>query len=171
MAHSGIGLWIAQNNTSTICLYHTETFSHLQDINVASNVSRVLGERSPSPANVKVTALLASRGLLWVGTNVGVALTIPLPRLEGVPIISGRANVSYHAHSGPITFLLTLQPHARPQATLPELRPTSRPSLQDSHTQSHETTRPHTNVEDTRSKLHVNPYSRITFGKATVMEV
>jgi hypothetical protein len=27
----------------TICLYHTETFKHLQDINVASNVARILG--------------------------------------------------------------------------------------------------------------------------------
>lgn len=59
---------------------------------------------------VLVTALLACKGLLWVGTNVGRVLTIPLPRLEGVPIISGRVNVSYHAHFGPISFLLALQP-------------------------------------------------------------
>lgn len=57
-----------------------------------------------------VTSLLACKGLLWVGTNVGRALTIPLPRLEGVPIISGRVNISYHAHFGPISFLLALQP-------------------------------------------------------------
>ena len=52
---------------------------------------------------------MASRGLLWVGTNVGIALTVPLPRLEGVPIISGRANISYHAHFGSVTFFLNLQ--------------------------------------------------------------
>ena len=52
---------------------------------------------------------MASRGLLWVGTNVGIALTVPLPRLEGVPIISGRANISYHAHFGAVTFFLNLQ--------------------------------------------------------------
>jgi len=63
-----------------------------------------------SGSAVSVTALLAGRGLLWVGTNVGIALTIPLPRLEGVPIISGRVNISFHAHFGPITFLLALQP-------------------------------------------------------------
>lgn len=105
MAHSGVGLWISLRQSSTICLYHTETFRHLQDINVASNVNR-LGKTS---RHVHVTALMASKGLLWVGTNVGIALSIPLPRLEGVPIISGRANVSHHAHSGPITFFLTLQ--------------------------------------------------------------
>lgn len=144
MAHSGIGLWISLLGSSTICLYHTETFKHLQDINIASNVVRVTtgagcsgcsgcagcancsqgdcsnnnrttSSNSSMSAGVSVTALLAGRGLLWVGTNVGIALTIPLPRLEGVPIISGRVNISYHAHFGPITFLLALQP--RPTRT------------------------------------------------------
>ena len=54
---------------------------------------------------MSVTFLLASRGLLWVGTSVGCVLTFPLPRLEGVPQIKGRPNVSYHAHMGPIKFL------------------------------------------------------------------
>jgi len=82
-----------------------------QDINIASNVSRVLAARDVSQPQrpIHVTALMASRGLLWVGTNVGIALTVPLPRLEGVPIISGRANISYHAHFGPVTFFLNLQ--------------------------------------------------------------
>ncbi|XP_023013689.1 uncharacterized protein isoform X3 [Leptinotarsa decemlineata] len=116
MAHSGIGLWISQKNSSTICLYHTETFKHLQDINIASIVMRINGSSGPRDSMnnnrslVHVTALLACKGLLWVGTNVGRALTIPLPRLEGVPIISGRVNISYHAHFGPISFLLALQP-------------------------------------------------------------
>lgn len=108
IAHSGIGLWIALRHSSTICLYHAETFRHLQDINVASNVNRLAAKRLFQGA-VHVTALKASKGLLWVGTNVGIVLSIPLPRLEGVPIISGRANVSYHAHSGPVNFFLGLQ--------------------------------------------------------------
>ncbi len=89
MAQSGVGLWVALKNSATICLYHTETFRHLQDINIASNVSRVLTARDVSQPQrpIHVTALMASRGLLWVGTNVGIALTVPLPRLEGVPII------------------------------------------------------------------------------------
>ncbi|XP_032668072.1 rho guanine nucleotide exchange factor 10 isoform X3 [Odontomachus brunneus] len=121
MAHSGVGLWVALKNSSTVCLYHTETFKHLQDINIASNVLRVTKmNNTPNTSSnsnfainnqttVTVTALLACKGLLWVGTNVGISLTIPLPRLEGVPIISGRVNISYHAHFGPITFLLAIQ--------------------------------------------------------------
>ena len=62
-------------------------------------------EISSELGTVSVTFLLASRGLLWVGTSVGCVLTYPLPRLEGVPQIKGRPNVSYHAHMGPIKFL------------------------------------------------------------------
>ncbi|XP_014242201.1 rho guanine nucleotide exchange factor 10-like [Cimex lectularius] len=114
MAHSGVGLWLALANSSTICLYHTETFKHLQDINVASNVVRITRCQGP----VTVTGLMAVKGLLWVGTDSGLALTVPLPRLEGVPIISGRVNVSYHGHSGPLSLLLPLHDpptvHKRP---------------------------------------------------------
>lgn len=122
MAHSGVGLWISLKNSSTICLYHTETFKHLQDINIASNVLRVTPSPNGQCSNrdctnnnrtlISVTSLMACKGLLWVGTNVGIALTIPLPRLEGVPIISGRVNISYHAHFGAISFLLALQPRS-----------------------------------------------------------
>lgn len=133
MAHSGIGLWVSLKNSSIICLYHTETFKHLQDINIASNVLRVTSSQRNANANsssVFVTALMACKGLLWVGTNVGISLTIPLPRLEGVPIISGGVNISYHAHFGPITFLLPLvsknysksiMPCAPISSTIPEL--------------------------------------------------
>ncbi|XP_065077507.1 uncharacterized protein LOC135700793 isoform X2 [Ochlerotatus camptorhynchus] len=112
LAHSGIGLWISLKNSSIICLYHTETFKHLQDINIASNVLRVTSSHQnpsrESNSSIQVTALMAAKGMLWVGTNVGITLTIPLPRLEGVPIVSGGVNISYHAHLGPVTFLLPL---------------------------------------------------------------
>ena len=108
IAVCGIGLWVALDHSSTVSLYHTESFIHMQDINIASNVSRALG--SSSKRSIYVTALAAAKGLLWVGTNVGIALTIPLPRLEGVPIISGKANIAYHAHFGPVRMFLPLQP-------------------------------------------------------------
>lgn len=114
MAHAGIGLWISLKNSGIICLYHTETFKHLQDINIASNVLRVTSSQrenvtaNHNSSSVYVTALMACKGLLWVGTNVGITLTVPLPRLEGVPIISGSVNISCHAHFGPVTFFLPL---------------------------------------------------------------
>ncbi|GFY59498.1 rho guanine nucleotide exchange factor 10 [Trichonephila inaurata madagascariensis] len=114
LAHSGTGLWIALKNSATICLYHTETFRHLQDINIAANVNRILAgkDKDKSPHTIYVTSLVACKGLLWVGTNVGILLTVPLPRLEGVPIITGRVSLAFHAHQGPVQLLLSLQPKA-----------------------------------------------------------
>merc|ERR1719350_196369 len=128
MAVCGVGLWVSMANSSTIALYHTESFIHMQDINIANNVSRVLAERavSSNKRSIYVTALAAAKGLLWVGTNVGIALTIPLPRLERGPIISGKANISYHAHFGPVRMFLPLQTkvHATEQtAPTPGRRP------------------------------------------------
>lgn len=110
MAHSGIGLWVSLKSSNIICLYHTETFKHLQDINIASNVLKLTSSRGSvnHKSSIFVTALMACKGLLWVGTNVGISLTIPLPRLEGVPIMSGGVSISYHAHFGPVTFMLPL---------------------------------------------------------------
>ncbi|XP_073969841.1 rho guanine nucleotide exchange factor 10-like isoform X3 [Rhodnius prolixus] len=122
MAHSGVGLWLSLANSCTISLYHTETFTHLQDINVAGNVVRVTGIHK----TVTVTSLMAVKGLLWVGTDAGVALTVPLPRLEGVPIISGRVNVSLHGHTGPLTLMVPL---TDPPPTLK--RPASRALASD----------------------------------------
>lgn len=141
MAHSGIGLWVASKNSSVICLYHTETFKHLQNINIATNVLRVTSSQRDSVNNnssVFVTALMACKGLLWVGTNVGISLTIPLPRLEGVPIISGGVNISYHAHFGPITFLLPLLPRSYYKPLLSEALPTTMPQQQPQPTHSFE---------------------------------
>ena len=40
MAVCGVGLWVALQSSSTVSLYHTESFIHMQDINIANNVSR-----------------------------------------------------------------------------------------------------------------------------------
>ena len=70
MAVCGIGLWVALNHSSTVSLYHTESFIHMQDINIASNVSRALG--GSSKRSIYVTALSAAKGLLWVCNHICV---------------------------------------------------------------------------------------------------
>lgn len=121
MAHSGTGLWIALKNSSRISLYHTESFRHLQDVDVADGVGRFLAAKQGSVRPpVTVTSLVAGRGLLWVGTSAGVVLTLPLPRLEGVPILGGRTYLAHHGHRGPVTFLLCLQPRVHPARRKPK---------------------------------------------------
>lgn len=155
MAHSGIGLWVSLKSSNIICLYHTETFKHLQDINIASNVLKLTSSSRGSvnqKSSIFVTALMACKGLLWVGTNVGISLTIPLPRLEGVPIMSGGVSISYHAHFGPVTFMLplVLKKYWRPTTTTATT--TSDPPLPDiTANDSHET------KKESEPELHSTP--------------
>lgn len=75
---------------------------------------------------------MACKGLLWVGTNVGICLTVPLPRLEGVPIISGSVNISLHAHFGPVTFLQPLITRSYQKPPMPlQATPTKVPKRPD----------------------------------------
>lgn len=60
-----------------------------------------------------MTCMASSRGLLWIGTNLGMILTFPLPKLQnGVPLLSGRRSVSLHAHSGPVKYLIPVTLHS-----------------------------------------------------------
>ncbi|KAM7111538.1 rho guanine nucleotide exchange factor 10-like isoform 4-T4 [Molossus nigricans] len=102
MAVAGVGIWIAFTSGSTLRLFHTETLKHLQDINIATPVHHML----PGPQRLSVTSLLVCQGLLMVGTSLGLVVALPVPRLQGIPKVTGRGMVSYHAHSGPVKFLV-----------------------------------------------------------------
>ncbi|XP_073075341.1 rho guanine nucleotide exchange factor 10 isoform X2 [Manis javanica] len=103
MAIAGVGVWIAFTSGSMLRLFHTETLRHLQDINIATLVHHLL----PGHQRLCVTSLLVCHGLLMVGTSLGVVVALPVPRLQGVPKVTGRGMVSYHAHHGPVKFLVT----------------------------------------------------------------
>ncbi|XP_077009116.1 rho guanine nucleotide exchange factor 10 isoform X4 [Tamandua tetradactyla] len=102
MAVAGVGIWIAFTSGSTLRLFHTETLKHLQDINIATPVHNMLS----GPQRVSVTCLLVCHGLLMVGTSLGIVVALPVPRLQGIPKVTGRGMVSYHAHNGPVKFLV-----------------------------------------------------------------
>ncbi|XP_028293426.1 rho guanine nucleotide exchange factor 10 isoform X3 [Gouania willdenowi] len=101
MVVAGVGIWIASSSGSTLRLFHTETLQHLQDINIATTVHSIL----PGNQRVSVSSLLVCHGLLLVGTNLGVTVALSVPRLQGIPKVTGRGMVSFHAHNGPVKFL------------------------------------------------------------------
>lgn len=39
---------------------------------------------------MSVTSLLVCHGLLMVGTNLGVIVAFPVPRLQGIPKVTGK---------------------------------------------------------------------------------
>lgn len=48
-----------------------------------------LASLSAGQKHLCVTSLLICQGLLWVGTDQGVIVLLPVPRLEGIPKITG----------------------------------------------------------------------------------
>ncbi|XP_068270438.1 rho guanine nucleotide exchange factor 10-like protein isoform X1 [Nyctibius grandis] len=101
MIKAGSGVWMAFSSGSSIRLFHTETLEHLQEINIATKTTFVL----PGHKHVRVTSLLICQGSLWVGTDQGIIVLLPVPRLEGIPKITGKGMVSLNGHSGPVEFL------------------------------------------------------------------
>lgn len=43
----------------------------------------------PGPQRLSVTSLLVCHGLLMVGTSLGVVVALPVPRLQGIPKVTG----------------------------------------------------------------------------------
>uniref|UniRef100_A0A8B9G914 Rho guanine nucleotide exchange factor 10-like protein n=1 Tax=Amazona collaria TaxID=241587 RepID=A0A8B9G914_9PSIT len=101
MIKAGSGVWMAFSVGSSIRLFHTETLEHLQEINIATRTTFVL----PGHKHVRVTSLLICQGSLWVGTDQGIIVLLPVPRLEGIPKITGKGMVSLNGHGGPVEFL------------------------------------------------------------------
>ncbi|KAK3562761.1 hypothetical protein QTP86_007097 [Hemibagrus guttatus] len=106
MVAAGVGIWIAFSSGSTLRLFHTETLEHLQDINIATAVHNILSGHQ----RVSVSSLLVCHGLLLVGTNLGVTVALSVPRLQGIPKVTGRGMVSFHAHHSPVKFLIMASP-------------------------------------------------------------
>uniref|UniRef100_A0A671MGE9 Rho guanine nucleotide exchange factor 10 n=1 Tax=Sinocyclocheilus anshuiensis TaxID=1608454 RepID=A0A671MGE9_9TELE len=101
MVVAGVGIWISFSTGSTLRLFHTETLDHLQDINITTQIKCSLSGQQ----RVSVSSLLVCHGLLLVGTNLGVTVALSVPRLQGIPKVTGRGMVSFHAHHGPVKFL------------------------------------------------------------------
>lgn len=102
MARAGGGVWMAFSEGSSIRLFHTETLELLQEINISTRSTLLnTGQKS-----MRVTSLLICQGLLWVGTAQGLIITLPVPKLEGIPKITGKGMVSLNAHCGSVDFLV-----------------------------------------------------------------
>uniref|UniRef100_A0A8C4I298 Rho guanine nucleotide exchange factor (GEF) 10-like a n=1 Tax=Dicentrarchus labrax TaxID=13489 RepID=A0A8C4I298_DICLA len=102
MACAGGGVWMAFSQGSSIRLFHTETLELLQEINISTRSTLL----NTGPKSMRVTSLLICQGLLWVGTAQGLIITLPVPKLEGIPKITGKGMISLNAHCGPVDFLV-----------------------------------------------------------------
>lgn len=110
----GVGVWVSVWKQPSIKLFHSETLKHVQDFSIASPVTNMQRDIDSQLEKTKLdqvyaTALAADEGLLWVGTSVGVTLVFPLPRLEGIPLVSGKACVAFHSYGSSVRYFYPLK--------------------------------------------------------------
>lgn len=76
----------------SVSVTHTEKLDLLQTrTGAGSEVKKLVFSlfSVPGPKDMQVTSLLIFQGWLWVGTAQGLIVTLPVPRLEGIPKITG----------------------------------------------------------------------------------
>ncbi|XP_046669162.1 rho guanine nucleotide exchange factor 17-like isoform X2 [Homalodisca vitripennis] len=121
LAVSGLGVWLSLQHSAVIRLFHAASYDCLGEVNIAPAVTKMLAScddiiRQHKAACLRVTSLLASQDLLWVGTSAGVILTMPLPHVSATTTklsqalqVTGRSKCVPHGHTGHVRFLTAVE--------------------------------------------------------------
>ncbi|XP_015244804.1 PREDICTED: rho guanine nucleotide exchange factor 17 [Cyprinodon variegatus] len=115
----GQGVWLALQGSAQVRLYHAQTWESLTEIDVAPAVHKMLAGadaiiRQHKAACLRITALLACKDLLWIGTSAGVVLTLPIPMVS-LGTVAGTLRSplapmgSAHGHTGHVRFLTSIE--------------------------------------------------------------
>ncbi|KAL3116101.1 hypothetical protein niasHT_007401 [Heterodera trifolii] len=134
----GKGVWLSIRLDSCIRLFHSETFQHLQDVDVEPYISKMLGANQLD-SHLRITSLSELNRRIWVGTGSGIIVSIPLKERSSATVVAdldrGRtpgqvirvhssgdestanstpfcditnAQLSFHGHKDAVRFLLPL---------------------------------------------------------------
>ncbi|XP_072333221.1 rho guanine nucleotide exchange factor 17-like [Scyliorhinus torazame] len=130
MVSSSLGVWIALQSSAQVKLYHAGTYENLAEVDVAPAVHKMLAGsdaiiRQHKAACLRITALLACKDLLWIGTSAGVVLTLSIPHVTAsttslrIPLIPVG---SAHGHTGHVRFLTAIELPEIFDLTFPQAR-------------------------------------------------
>ncbi|XP_060682181.1 rho guanine nucleotide exchange factor 17-like isoform X1 [Hemiscyllium ocellatum] len=136
MVSSSLGVWIALQSSAQVKLYHAGTYENLAEVDVAPAVHKMLAGsdaiiRQHKAACLRITALLACKDLLWIGTSAGVVLTLSNPHVTAnttslrTPLIPMG---SAHGHTGHVRFLTAIELPEVFDLSFPPARDPGRPS-------------------------------------------
>ncbi|XP_069545336.1 LOW QUALITY PROTEIN: rho guanine nucleotide exchange factor 17-like [Brachyistius frenatus] len=115
----GQGVWLALQGSAQVKLYHAQTWESLTEVDVAPAVHKMLAGadaiiRQHKAACLRITALLACKDLLWIGTSAGVVLTLAIPAVSlgtGAGMLKSALLPmgSAHGHTGHVRFLTSIE--------------------------------------------------------------
>ncbi|KAM9481735.1 rho guanine nucleotide exchange factor 17 isoform 1-T1 [Clarias gariepinus] len=119
MVSYGQGVWVALQGSAQVRLYHSTSYESIAEVDVAPAVHKMLAGsdaiiRQHKAACLRITALLACRDVLWIGTSAGVVLTLPVPPVASnvgtgplrTPLVP---TGSAHGHTGHVRFLTSVE--------------------------------------------------------------
>ncbi|XP_031716511.1 rho guanine nucleotide exchange factor 17 [Anarrhichthys ocellatus] len=119
MVAYGQGVWLALQGSAHVKLYHAQTLESLTEVDVAPAVHKMLAGadaiiRQHKAACLRITALLACKDLLWIGTSAGVVLTLVIPAVSsgtgaGTLKVPQVPMGSAHGHTGHVRFLTSIE--------------------------------------------------------------
>ncbi|XP_030622535.1 rho guanine nucleotide exchange factor 17 [Chanos chanos] len=145
MVGYGQGVWVALQGSAQVRLYHAATYESLTEVDVAPAVHKMLAGsdaiiRQHKAACLRITALLACKDLLWIGTSAGVVLTLAIPPVSSSTVPGSlRAPLlpmgSAHGHTGHVRFLTSIELPEGFDVTFPPQTESGNPT--QSGTESH----------------------------------
>ncbi|XP_065095147.1 JNK-interacting protein 3 isoform X2 [Ochlerotatus camptorhynchus] len=126
MAATGLGVWVSIRLDSTLRLFSSENYCHIQDIDIEPYVSKMLGTGKLGFSFVRITALLVSCNRLWIGTGNGVVISVPLSDPSGsisskiLPrCCMANAQLSFHGHRDAVKFFVAVPMNPESQTQYP----------------------------------------------------
>uniref|UniRef100_A0A8D0BBV4 Rho guanine nucleotide exchange factor 17 n=1 Tax=Salvator merianae TaxID=96440 RepID=A0A8D0BBV4_SALMN len=114
MVHSSVGVWVSLQGSAQVRLYHPASYDQLAEVDVTPPVHKMLAGsdaiiRQHKAACLRITALLACKDLLWIGTSAGVVLTLSMmayaSSLKTSPLPVGLSQ----GHTGHVRFLTSIE--------------------------------------------------------------
>uniref|UniRef100_A0A1L8DLE6 Putative guanine nucleotide exchange factor n=1 Tax=Nyssomyia neivai TaxID=330878 RepID=A0A1L8DLE6_9DIPT len=115
MVVSQHGVWMSIQNSSVLKCFHSKTYEIVVEVNVSGPVSKMLSNcddiiRQHKAACLRITALLACRDLICIGTSAGVLLVIQSGNVAaGRHLVNSTAMPMPHGHTGHVRFLTCVE--------------------------------------------------------------
>ncbi|CAM9578970.1 unnamed protein product [Bubo scandiacus] len=109
MVSAGTGVWVALQSSAQVRLYHATSYEQLAEVDITPPVHKMLAGsdaiiRQHKAACLRITALLACKDLLWIGTSAGVVLTLAVSA-KATPALVGLSQ----GHTGHVRFLTAIE--------------------------------------------------------------
>ncbi|NXT78124.1 ARHGH factor, partial [Zapornia atra] len=109
MVSTGTGVWVALQSSAQVRLYHATSYEQLAEADITPPVHKMLAGsdaiiRQHKAACLRITALLACKDLLWIGTSAGVVLTLTTSA-KAAPVLVGLSQ----GHTGHVRFLTAIE--------------------------------------------------------------